>query len=906
MTEKIKQTILEFMRHVLQVFLASALLLAPIALTLSTSFLHASDREYSFKHIFLLSAIIFSLGIGFIWYLLKQFLAWLITLSLLLKRQDYFILALSLLPIMAAVYTAWNAYGGKDFLHSVRTNFQVEIVRNEKSAYDDDICILAMGDQYGNTLAVENLSRYSISGDWVADEQGCLFFSPNQSQAGSIQFDYIGRAGDNFEISFQDQGQAESVAVRVNHELVSHRYWVHERDGVMLLTPILQYNASQISVWNVIGAAGWTAVLFISFASLVLILKKMDTLTPAISFSAIVFKFIENRSWLGFVVIFVFVAFMFWPRGSLESSDVAYYLSLAKNLYHGNGYVNPDLSPAIYRGPIFPLLIGFSYLIFGESFRSAIIMERIFWALTIFITYFLGWKLFNPRVGFFAAIFVLSAVVIDNAFHFIWTDGPLVFFVLLLQFLFWQAFKKKPGYSWYISMGVLMGIAYLLKQTAALVAPLPFILWVVFSDYRTSQTLKKLLVYMAIFAIFIVGWMGYIYAVGGSSGQIIGDFRTAFSLISRFSNIFSAVAPSDELSTASRSSFSISILQILDTFYNRDIVRFFNIAILFPLVLGFTFYQVVLRKSRPDIFLLTGFLLLSYLIPSQVVANFGFRNNLYFFIIGLLGLAAMIERLCSSLSYRYASSFVAFFMTGSLVYIQVAGGNYVLREPNPVYNLETLDYFSLGYRPLANWINENVAPDEIILMSEREGNILHILTDENRRFEIINNCRGAKNFWPAVKCTPPYISFWIYNGLDDPDAPRDVLLGISEPVLVEKINNMDVNYVIVTPRLHSLYFYLVRHPDFEEMLKIDNFPIFRVISPVQPISFYTNVQWDTCIGQGTSAYLKNLEETSPSRYETKLREEIVPWMGLSKHDLDLFANWQGCQFGAFTGEYSLP
>jgi hypothetical protein len=902
MTEKIMQTILKFVRQEWRGFLVSALLLAPIALTLSTTFLHASGREYSFKHIFLVSAIIFSLGIGFIWYLLRHFLAWLTTISLPLKRQDYFILALSLLPMMAAVYTAWNAYGSKDFLFSVRTNFQVEITRREEGGYGSNVCILAMGDQFRNNLMLENLS---ISGDWVADKQGCLFFSSGQAHAGSLMFDYIGRAGENLEISFPDQWQAESVAVRVNQELVPHKYRLHEREGVMLLTPFLQYNKTQVFVWNIIGATGMTAILLLFFALLALAFRKIGVLTPAISFLVVVFRFIENRPWIGLVVIFIVIAFMFWPSGSLTSPDVGYYLSLAKNLYHGNGYVNPDLSPAIYRGPVLPALIAMSYWIFGESFRSAVVLERIFWTLTVLITYLLGWKLFSARVGFFAAIFVLSAEVIDRTFYYIWADGPLVFFVLLFQFVFWQVYKKNSGYRWYVCMGVLMGIAYLLKQTAALVAPLPFILWIASSKYRTSQNLKKLFVYATIFVIFIVGWMGYIYLVGGSYGQVMGDFKLASSLISRFSNIFSGEPSSAELSTTPRGRYSMSIVQIVDTFYNRDISRFFRISVVFIVGLAFTLCNAVFKKSKADLFLLSGFLLYGYLIPVQVVMNFGFRNNLYFFIVGLLCVAAMIERLSLKLSYKPVSLFVAFLVTGSLLYIQISEGNY-FREPNPVSNSETMDYFSSDYQSLANWVNDNVSPDEVILMSEREGNILHILTDGNRRFEIINTCRGENSFWPAVKCAPPYISFWIYNSLDDPDAPRDFLDGISEPVLIEKVNKMNVKYVIVTPRLHSLYSYLKTHPGFEEVLVVDIFPIFRVISPVQPIASYDDIKWETCLGEGTSTYFINLAETNPMRYEARLREEIIPWMGLSRDDIEVFKSWQKCQFGRFTGEYQWP
>jgi len=116
-----------------------------------------------------------------------------------------------------------------------------------------------------------------------------------------------------------------------------------------------------------------------------------------------------------------------------------------------------------------------------------------------------------------------------------------------------------------------------------------------------------------------------------------------------------------------------------------------------------------------------------------------------------------------------------------------------------------------------------------------------------------------------------------------------------------------VKYVIITPKLYYLYYYLKVHPDFQEVANIDDKVIFRVISPVQPISSYPNVKWETCLGKGTPEYLKNLEQAKPARFETLFREQLEPWMGLSRQDVTAFENWQGCQFEVvFPGEYLLP
>jgi hypothetical protein len=44
-------------------------------------------------------------------------------------------------------------------------------------------------------------------------------------------------------------------------------------------------------------------------------------------------------------------------------------------------------------------------------------------------------------------------------------------------------------------MGFFMGMAYLLKQTALFIVPLPLLTWAIFSEYRTRQNFRRLLIW---------------------------------------------------------------------------------------------------------------------------------------------------------------------------------------------------------------------------------------------------------------------------------------------------------------------------------------------------------------------------------------------------------------------------
>jgi len=311
--------------------------------------------------------------------------------------------------------------------------------------------------------------------------------------------------------------------------------------------------------------------------------------------------------------------------------------------------------------------------------------------------------------------------------------------------------------------------------------------------------------------------------------------------------------------------------------------------------------------TKPDIFLGISLLLFIPMIPIQAYADFGSRQNLYFYIVVLIFIAAMIDHLLNliSLSKTY-KDVVMLIITCCLIFFQLSDGITFTFFTDPKINPETLNYFD-GYTSTAEWINENVKPDEKILALLRDANILHILTTGNRTILDINTCIGDVSFVPAKSCAPPYITFWVYKGTTDPDNPRDSILGISEPAFISSIRQNDVKYIIISPKIYYLYYYLKVHPDFEEVAQLSYNVIFRVIYPVQPIANFPDIKWENCIGKGTPEYLWNLNQTYPARYEMMLKTRFGPWMGLSKQDMSNVLNWKGCEFDPiYPGEYALP
>jgi 4-amino-4-deoxy-L-arabinose transferase-like glycosyltransferase len=773
----------------------------------------------------------------------------------------------------------------------VHNTFKLQVLANQQGgSQGDPVSIVEIHGVDGKKVPFQMLE---LNSGW---EQQSTMLVSKAGQEASLKYEFIGIPGQSIRVSFNITSQSSQILVQSNgieipvdfpEDLKSTPKKI-SMDFVVKANPAIGEHLKWIVLSSLLNFFSVGFLIFALFTGLPLF------------YSASV-EILKKYTWINLALIAILAIFMFWPGIFTYSSDAAYYLSLAKNLFHGRGYVHPDLLPDLNRGPAFPLLISFSYWIFGEAFRSALILERIFWVLTIFVTYILGMRLYNPRVGFLAALFVMTASVINNTFNVIWVDGIMVFVVLALQVIMWEVFIRQRGTKWYVLMGLLMGTAYFLKQTSIVIVPLPLLLWVILKEYRTRQTFLKLLLCYSIFACFLFGWMEYVYLAGGSPGQIIGDFQRGINVLSYFNVSF---LPTQIHSTKGHLS---SILMMISTYYTDQIAKFFKIAIVFPIALLYTSYQAIFKKTKADIFLGLGLILFIPILPLQVYATIGYRQDLYLYIILLILIAAMLDRIFNVLPVSKTNTGILVWVTTvCLVFLQVTGKIPNNLPTGPETDQQTLGYFD-EYSATAAWIDANVQPDEKILTPLRDSNILHILTAGNRTIVDINTCIGATSFVPAKSCTPPYIIFWVNKGTTNPDDPRDYMEGISETALISSIRQNDVKYVVVTPGIYYLYYYLKVHPDFKQVAHLNDNVIFRIIHPVQSISSYPDVKWETCVGKGTPEYLKNLYQIYPARYETMLRDQFEPWMGLSSQDMTTFMTWQGCEFeSVYPGKYTLP
>lgn len=112
------------------------------------------------------------------------------------------------------------------------------------------------------------------------------------------------------------------------------------------------------------------------------------------------------------------------------------------------------------------------YFIFGASLKSSILVNSVFIFILAFATYGIGNRLWNRKVGFFAAVFILCSPMIVSQFKEFQLDAPATAMTALSLYLLMRS-KEFSSRWWSLAFGLSLGLALLTKWTLIFVLILP-------------------------------------------------------------------------------------------------------------------------------------------------------------------------------------------------------------------------------------------------------------------------------------------------------------------------------------------------------------------------------------------------------------------------------------------------
>ncbi len=183
--------------------------------------------------------------------------------------------------------------------------------------------------------------------------------------------------------------------------------------------------------------------------------------------------------------------------------DQVSYDMLAKSLLQGDGYVfarpwwpkTAPWQPTAFWSFLYPLYLAGVYLLFGPHPLPARILQAIVVGpLTAWLLYRLGRRVFNPTVGLFAA--GISALYVYYIYyHAALMTEPFYIAAILGALDLAMEIVERPTWRKWLALGLLLGIATLLRQVILLFLPflLGWMLWAGRGRFRWWKVLLPLI-----------------------------------------------------------------------------------------------------------------------------------------------------------------------------------------------------------------------------------------------------------------------------------------------------------------------------------------------------------------------------------------------------------------------------
>ena len=573
-----------------------------------------------------------------------------------------------------------------------------------------------------------------------------------------------------------------------------------------------------------------------------------------------------------YILLFGFITFYTYE---IEiSSDMAWYMNAALNVFQGKGYTNINGTLILERGPIFPLMISASYFLFGVSAWSAFWVVRLFAIGNLVLIYFLGKKLYGKWIGFAAALLILSSYSV-NYWSYRHIDAVLSFWSILSIMCLYDALEKRRHLLFLLS-GFLMAFSYLVKQSAILLWPLPIVLIIAVNNYRNKKCVLGFIIYMLAIVVSIFPWLYYIQLYSGNMTSIVlgpGGERAVYGTVN--------------------SGFLGNYIYGFTTYCfggSQSLSANFILAPLFVFSWLYTAYRGF-KREKESILLLALLLLLSPLIAHAGKNNLRVGQLLLFILPTYL----ITTRFCLDLSEKIvgSNSVAGWFprhvlgvaLIAALVVIQTVAsyrddkGNIRFMKRNFFYQsmikgkkdkkiVGELDELS---KKCGEWIKETLPKGSKLLVSNPiEGKSVYFYSDGKCPvyvMPVIKSNRMPEKINSNKRNSIIFISAWTTK-VD----PRNKIFLLKEDDLLVYIRENQIDYVIVHKMRNYLSQYFELNDSFSKVIEFGNGAIkVYKIDNARPIG-----EFRMMISKKLITYLKNLMNNDSEKFVWYVNEFFEP------------------------------
>lgn len=164
------------------------------------------------------------------------------------------------------------------------------------------------------------------------------------------------------------------------------------------------------------------------------------------------------------------VGYILYSPADLWAYDERIYDLIARNMQNGYGFCYAPGYRLAWRPPLYPIYLFFVYSLLDHSYLIVRLLQSVFGTATVLITYKLGSRIFNERVGLLAAIItaLYPSLILYTRFLLTETLFILLFVAATLSL---HKISDLPLFGSSIA-GLFLGLAALCKPATLLIVPI--------------------------------------------------------------------------------------------------------------------------------------------------------------------------------------------------------------------------------------------------------------------------------------------------------------------------------------------------------------------------------------------------------------------------------------------------
>ena len=206
-------------------------------------------------------------------------------------------------------------------------------------------------------------------------------------------------------------------------------------------------------------------------------------------------------------------------------SGYSQYSEIAINFIEGNGLTSAPGSDGFVhamRPPLYPLFLSMIYFLFGKNSLPPIFLHSLLGAFSVVLVFLIAKRMFENNVAIVASFLVSIYpyyVVHDTALQ---ETSFLTLLTALSVFCFFRVIDLNRM-SDYIIAGICLGLTALVKETMLLLFPFVIIWFLLNSNQRNKEIVKRIVLFSVCFVLVISTWVIRNYFVHGKAVFKIGS-----------------------------------------------------------------------------------------------------------------------------------------------------------------------------------------------------------------------------------------------------------------------------------------------------------------------------------------------------------------------------------------------